>query len=148
MRDRENLHKNSGEEGLSRQFKGRMKLRKKISEIEANVEIRRWERRGSEIALHESYRELETQRLQLLQTNIWDNARSERISLCGELGMKKKLFQESRTKDGQEIEELRRRCCEESDRARQAKLDELSVMQQRDPQTVSQTLGSDERVTG
>ena len=46
----------------------------------------------------------------------------------------------SRTKDCQEIEELRRRCCEESDRARQAKLDELSMMQQRDPQTVSQLL--------
>ena len=102
--------------------------------------MRRWEQRSSEIALHESYRELETQRLQLLQANLWDNARSERISLCGELGMRNKLFQESRTKDCQEIEELRRRCCEESDRARQAKLDELSMMQQRDPQTVSQLL--------
>ena len=54
--------------------------------------------------------------------------------------MRNKLFQESRTKDSQEIEELRRRCCEESDRARQAKLDELSMMQQRDLQTVSQLL--------
>ena len=112
----------------------------KLSEIEADVEIRRWEQRSSEIALHESYRELETQILQLLQANIWDNARSERISLCGELEMRNKLFQESRTKDCQEIEELRRGCCEESDRARQAKLDELSMMQQRDPQTVSQLL--------
>ena len=54
--------------------------------------------------------------------------------------MRNKLFQESRTKDCQEIEELRKRCSEESDRARQAKLDELSMMQQRDPQTVSQLL--------
>ena len=54
--------------------------------------------------------------------------------------MSNKLFQESRTKDCQEIEELRRRCCEESDRALQSKLDELSMMQQRDPQTVSQLL--------
>ena len=54
--------------------------------------------------------------------------------------MRNKLFQESRTKDCQEIEELRRRCCEGSDRARQPKLDELSMMQQRDPQTVSQLL--------
>ena len=104
------------------------------------MEIRRWEQRSSEIAPHESYRELETQRLQVLQANIWDNARSERICLCGELGMRNKLFQESRTKDCQDIEELRRRCCEESDRARQAKKDELSMMQQRDPQTVSQLL--------
>ena len=42
----------------------------KLSEIEADVEIRRWEQRSSEIALHESYRELETQRLQLLQANM------------------------------------------------------------------------------
>ena len=56
----------------------------------------------------------ETQRLQVLQTNFWDNAQSERISLCGELEMRNKLFQESRTKDCQEIEELRRRCCEET----------------------------------
>ena len=47
----------------------------------------------------------ETQRLQLLQANKWDNARSERISLCGELEMRNKLFQESRTKDRQAIEE-------------------------------------------
>ena len=54
--------------------------------------------------------------------------------------MRNKLFQESRTKYCQEIEELRRRCCEESDRVRQAKLDELAMMQERDPQTVSQLL--------
>ena len=62
--------------------------------------------------------------------------------------MRNKLFQESRTKDCQEIEELRRRCCEESDRARQAKLDELSVMQQRGSSNSESTLGADERVTG
>ena len=65
---------------------------------------------------------------------------AKELVLCGELEMRNKLFLESRTKDSQEIEELRRRCCEESDRARQAKLNELSMMQQRDPQTVSQLL--------
>ena len=139
MRDREIFHKILERKAES-SIQGENEAQKKLSEIEADVEIRRWEQRSSEIALHESYRELETQRLQLLQANTWDNAQSERISLCGELEMRNKLFQESRTKDCQEIEELRRRCCEESDRARQAKLDELSVMQQRDPQTVSQLL--------
>ena len=63
--------------------------------------------------------------------------------------MRNKLFQESSTKTSQEIEELRRICCEEtkelrsrcyeeSDKARHTKLDELSIMQQRNPQTVSQ----------
>ena len=139
MRDRENLQKILERKAES-SIQGENEAQKKLSEIEADVDIRRWEQRSSEIALHESYRELETQRLQVLQANIWDNAQSERISLCGELEMRNKLFQESRTKDCQEIEELRRRCCEESDRARQAKLDELSMMQQRDPQTVSQLL--------
>ena len=130
MRDRENLLKIL-ERGWVINLRGEWSS-EKLSEIGAGVEIRRWEQRSSEIALHESYRELETQRLQLLQANFWDNAQSERISLCGELEMRNKLFQESRTKDCQEIEELRRRCWEESDRARQAKLDELSVMQQRE----------------
>ena len=139
MRDRENLHKILEREAES-SIQGENEAQKNYQKIEADVEITRWEQRSSEIALHESYRELETQRLQLLQENLWDNAQSDRISLCGELGMRNNLFKKSRTKDCQEIEELRRRCCEESDRARQAKLDELSVMQQRDPQTVSQLL--------
>ena len=54
--------------------------------------------------------------------------------------MRNKLFQESRTNDCHRIEELRRRCYEESDRARKAKLYELSMKQQTDPQTVSQLL--------
>ena len=117
IRDRENLHKI-----LERKAEPSIQ-----GENEAQINYQRlklmWKLEGgsSEIALHESYRELETQRLQLLQANIWDNAQSERISLCGELEMRNKLFQESRTKDCQEIEELRRRCCEESDRARQTK---------------------------
>ena len=71
-----------------------MKLREKIPEVEADVEITRWEQRSSEIALYETYRELEPQRLQLHQANMWtDNAQRERINLCGELDMRNKLFQ-------------------------------------------------------
>ena len=62
--------------------------------------------------------------------------------------MRNSLFQESRTKDCREIEELRRRCCEESDKARQAKLDELSMIQQRNPQTVSQLLAQMRKLQG
>ena len=73
--------------------------------------------------------------------STWKKTIEEPIHMStAEKSGRHKLFQESRTKDSQEIEELRRRCCEESDRARQAKLDELSMMQQRDPQTVSQLL--------
>ena len=54
--------------------------------------------------------------------------------------MRKRLFREHQAKDCQEIKELRRICCEESDRARQARIDELSVHQERNPTTASQLL--------
>ena len=54
--------------------------------------------------------------------------------------MKSGLFREHQAKDCQEIEELRRICCEEIDRARQAKIDELSMHQESNPTTVSQLL--------
>ena len=41
----------------------------------------------------------------------------------------------------QEIaKKLRRTCCAEADRARQARIDELSMQQERNPMTVSQML--------
>ena len=49
-----------------------------------------------------------------------------------------RLFQENHARDCQEIEELRRICCEESNRARQARIDELSLHQEKNPTTVSQ----------
>ena len=64
----------------------------------------------------------------------------EKISLCGDMELRNRLFQESQAKDCQEIEELRRICCEEADRARHARIDELSMHQERNPTTVSQLL--------
>ena len=43
-------------------------------------------------------------------------------------------------KDCQESEELRSRCREKNDRAGQAKLDELFMKEQRNPQTLCQLL--------
>ena len=73
--------------------------------------------------------------------NQWaDQARRDEISLCGDLEMRNGLFRENQAKDCQEIEELRRICCEETDQARQARIDELSMHQERNPMTVSQVL--------
>ena len=83
---------------------------------------RNWEQRCSDTALYETDRELESQRLELYQANQWadqDQAQREKIHLCGELGMRNRIFQESRARDCQEIKDLRRICCEETDRARQ-----------------------------
>ena len=56
--------------------------------------------------------------------------------------MRNRLYQESHTRTCQEIEELRRICCEEADRARQARNDELCLHQEGAPTTVSQLLNS------
>ena len=54
--------------------------------------------------------------------------------------MRSKFFQESRAINCQDIEELRRFCCEETDTARQLRTDELSTQHERNPTTVSQLL--------
>ena len=113
------------------------------------MEVRKWEQRNSEVALHESHRELECQRLQLCQANTWaDNAHRESVVLCGELERRNNLFQEDGTKHCREIAELRSRCSEESDKVQQAKMDELSMTQQKNLHTVSQLYGSNQRVAG
>ena len=54
--------------------------------------------------------------------------------------MRKRLIRENQAKDWQEIEELRRTCCEETDRARRTIIDELFMHLWRSPTTVSQLL--------
>ena len=58
------------------------------------MDMRNWERRNADMALYETSRELESQRLERFQAYQWaDQAQRERISLCGELEMKNRLFQ-------------------------------------------------------
>ena len=54
--------------------------------------------------------------------------------------MRNRLFQEDHARDCQEMKELRRICCEKLDRARQARIDELSLHQEKDPTTASQLM--------
>ena len=56
----------------------------------------------------------------------------EKISSYGELETRNRLFQENHATDCQEIEDLRRTCGEETDRARQARIDELIVFASRE----------------
>ena len=101
----------------------------KSYEAEANVEVEHWEKRNSDSALHEINQEFESQRFQLHQASRWaDQAQRDEIRFYVELELKNRLFQESQAKDFQEVEELRRICYEETDRARQARIDELSCI--------------------
>ena len=78
------------------------------------MEIQNLERRNSGNALIESQRELESQRVQLLEANQWaDQAQRERRHLCSELEMKSRLHQECHARSCQENEELKKRCYKE-----------------------------------
>ena len=71
---------------------GENSVQRKLYSTEYDMEIQNLERRNSEYALFESQRELESQRLQLLQDIHWtDQAQRERIHLCSELKMKNRL---------------------------------------------------------
>ena len=103
------------------------------------MEAQNLERRNSEYALIESQRELESQRLQLLKANQWaDQAQRERIHLCGELEMNNNLHQESYARNCREIEELKKRCCQEENAVRQRKLEEFPTQHDQESRTVSQ----------
>ena len=134
-RDRENLHE-IHERKAEMAVPGERMAQQRLYEAEAEVEARNWEKRNSDIAFQEINQEFECQRFQLQQANrLADQAQRDKISLYGELE-----FHENHARDCQAIEELRRICCEETNRARQARIDELSTYQERNPTTVRQLL--------
>ena len=61
------------------------KTQKRLSEAEVEMDRRSWERRNSDIALHETNRQLESQRLELYQANQWsDQAQKDNSRFFGE----------------------------------------------------------------
>ena len=96
------------------------------------MEVKHWEKRNSDMALCEVNQEFESQRFQLQQANRWaDQAPRDKISLCREFELTNRLFPESRAKYCPKLKELRRICSEETDRARQARIDEVSLCNMR-----------------
>ena len=62
---------------------GESAAQRRSSEAEADMDQRNREQRDSDIALHETNRELESQRVELYQANQWtDQPQKEKISLC------------------------------------------------------------------
>ena len=137
---RENLQK-IFEWKVDSAVRGERMVQQRLAEAEAEVEARSWEKRNSDIAFQEINQELESQRFQVHQASRWaDQAQRSKISLYGQLELRNRLCQQNHATDCQEIEDLRRICCEETDSARQARIDELSVHQERNPTTVSQVM--------
>ena len=75
----------------------------------------------------------EPHRQQLLMANQWaDQAQRERIQLCSEVEMRSHLRQECYVRSCQEIEKLKRRCCQEEKIARQLKLEDDNAQKNQD----------------
>ena len=140
-RDRQKIIKKHLERKVDSAVRSEQLSLQKLCEAVAEVEVRNWEERNSDIALYEKNQEFESQRVQPHQATRWaDQDQSDRISLYGELELRNRLFQENHARDSQEIQEVRRICCEETEQARQARSEELSVQQQCNPATVNQMM--------
>ena len=137
LEDRDHLREDI-ERRAQKAILGENYAQKKLYSTENDMEIKNSEGRNSEHALHESQRDLESQRRQLQQASQWaDHSHRERISLCPELERKNRLHQESYARSCQEIEEWKRRCYKEENEVIQQTFDEYSTQHGREWRTVS-----------
>ena len=117
LRDKQNLHKILTQKA-ELAVRGEKLAQQRLYEGDADVEVKHWEKRNSDIAGNGINQAFEPPRPQPQQANQWaDQAQGDKISLYGDLEMRNRLFRENQAKDCQEIEELRRTCCGEIDRA-------------------------------
>ena len=108
LSERRNLHVYL-EQKAELAVRGEYAAQKRSSEAEADMDMRNWEQRNADIALCETNRKLESQRLELYEAKQWAaQAHREEMSLRGDLEVRNRLFQESRARNCQEIAELRR----------------------------------------
>ena len=130
-RDRQNLHKIL-ERNAELAVRGEKLAQQRL--CWADVEVTHWEKRNSDLALI----------LRSIRSSSPNDYSYNRL-INGLIRLKEikiSLYRENQTKDCQEIDELRRICCEETDRARQAGIDELSMHQERNSTTVPGTVSS------
>ena len=110
LTDRQHIHK-IPERKADLAVRGEKLAQQRFCEAEADVEVKHWEKRKSDIALYEINQEFESQRFQLQQANQWAHqAQRDKISLYGELETRNRLHGENQAEDCQDIEELRRIC--------------------------------------
>ena len=70
LSERRNLHVYT-EQKAEVAVRGDCAAKPRYSEAEADMDIRNWEQRNSDMALYETNRELESQRLEPYQANQW-----------------------------------------------------------------------------
>ena len=92
LSERRNLHVYLEQKG-ELAVQGERAAQRRLPEAEANMDMRNWEQRNSDIAFYETNQEHESQRSQVQQANQWaDQAQREKISLSGELELRSRLF--------------------------------------------------------
>ena len=79
-------------------FKKKCTAQKRLYEAETEMDIRNREPRYADIALCETNRELESQRLELYQAGS-----EKKMNLFGDLEMRNRIFQENRGRNCQNI---------------------------------------------
>ena len=85
LTDRQNLHKIL-ELKVQLAGRGEQLAQHRLYEVEADVEVKNWEKRNSDISLYVINQEFESQRFQQQQANQWaDQAQREKISLYGQM---------------------------------------------------------------
>ena len=84
---------------------GECAAQKRFSEAEAEMVIRNWEQRN-DIALYETNRELESQKLELSQANQWaDQAQREKVFFSWRIGNEKRTLERKSRKKLRNYEE-------------------------------------------
>ena len=117
--EKQNLHDYFGSEAR-RALQGECMSQRRLSEAKIEMDRKSWERRNSVMALNETNRQLESQ-----QTRGLVKLKMESRSMFEELTMKSRLYEENHALGCMEIEELRRICREETERAQQLRTDAL-----------------------
>ena len=129
-------------------FQGEFAAQTRLTEAQAELDGREWERRHADLALYETGRQLESQRMELYEANqLSDQAQREKSWLCEESDLRNRACHEDRARNCQEIEEIRRIWCAEADRVRHLKYSELSTTE-RETLYRKSAFGSDSGTTG
>ena len=106
------------ERRLQQAFQGENSVQRKLYSTELNMEMH--------YLIHNV--SLNFKKQQLMMANQWaDQAQRERMHLCSDLEMKNRLHQKCYARSCQEMEELKRRCYQEENAAKQRKLEEFTA---------------------
>ena len=130
------IAENTLNEELNKLFLVKIQFRENSSRLSTTWRSRIWNEEIQNTYYLESQRELESQEQQLLMGSQWaDQAQRERIHLCSELEMKNRLHRDCYARSCQEIEELKRRCCEEETEVTQQRMNEFTTQHDQESRT-------------